>query len=212
MSIERFRTLTKTIAPGRTIEARYGFHYIHGNRRPYFSITGTIRDKKTGRRRDDYIESCGCIHDDIREHFPELAHLIRWHLVDDDASPTHYQPNAAYWLEFHHGISQWKFDEHGQLARKGRTALDVFKSTVVYREDKDNMGDLLEPIILTPPDKTIFAWYADGPEGKKAARAILAERVGRWIKERPPLEPDMRRDMDAAGVEYIDPALYPSAN
>ena len=210
MSIERFRTLTKTIGPGRTIEAKYGFHYLQGNRRPYFSITGTIRDKKTGDRRDGFIESCGCIHDQIRKHLPDVAHLIRWHRADDDAQPMHCSANGAHWLQFHHGISPWKFDEYGQLAREGLTALDVFKSTVVYREDKDTMGDLLDPIAVEAPAGVIFENYADSPEGKKASRAILAERVGRWCAARD-LFTDMKADMDAAGVEYIDPALYGAA-
>ena len=41
------------------------------------------------------IESGGCIHKEIAAHFPELSHLIRWHLVSTDA-PMHYVANAMY--------------------------------------------------------------------------------------------------------------------
>lgn len=37
----------------------------------------------------------GCMHDEIREHFPEYAHLIKWHLVSTDG-PMHYIANTVY--------------------------------------------------------------------------------------------------------------------
>jgi len=44
------------------------------------------------------LEACGCLHDEIRQHFPELAHLIKWHLVSTDG-PLHYIANTLYHLE-----------------------------------------------------------------------------------------------------------------
>jgi len=41
------------------------------------------------------FDSGGCLHDEIREHFPELAHLIQWHLCSTDG-PLHYIANTAY--------------------------------------------------------------------------------------------------------------------
>lgn len=40
-------------------------------------------------------ESGGCIHDSIAKKFPELKHLIRWHLVDSD-QPMYYVANTVY--------------------------------------------------------------------------------------------------------------------
>lgn len=40
-------------------------------------------------------EACGCIHDEIKKAFPELAHLIRWHLFDS-TGPMHYYSNVIY--------------------------------------------------------------------------------------------------------------------
>ncbi len=37
----------------------------------------------------------GCLHEDIARHVPQLAHLIRWHLVTTDG-PTHYVENTLY--------------------------------------------------------------------------------------------------------------------
>jgi hypothetical protein len=62
-----------------------------GNGHNTFSITADIR----GRRGFDIIDMGGCLHDEIREHFPELAHLIRWHLTSTDG-PMHYLSNTTY--------------------------------------------------------------------------------------------------------------------
>ena len=56
----------------------------------YFSITGEIENAKTG---DD--EAGGCLHDQIENHFPELAHLIKWHLCSDEG-PMHYIANTLF--------------------------------------------------------------------------------------------------------------------
>lgn len=52
-----------------------------------FSITGQIGGDSNG--------ACGCIHDEITEHFPALAHLIKWHLFDV-TGPMHYVANTVY--------------------------------------------------------------------------------------------------------------------
>lgn len=56
-----------------------------------FSITGEIWSSLV---RGD-CETCGCIHEEIAKHFPEVAHLIKWHLVSTDG-PMHYPGNALY--------------------------------------------------------------------------------------------------------------------
>ena len=58
-----------------------------GNGHNTFAITADIRGR--------FIDMGGCLHDEIREHFPELAHLIRWHLVSTDG-PMHYIANTTY--------------------------------------------------------------------------------------------------------------------
>lgn len=56
------------------------------------SITGEI-DVRRGTR---WVEICGgCIHDEIKRKFPELAHLIKWHLCSTDG-PMHYVANTVY--------------------------------------------------------------------------------------------------------------------
>ena len=53
-----------------------------------FSITGELSGS-------DGTESGGCMHEDIAEHFPELRHLIKWHLCSTDG-PLHYVANTVY--------------------------------------------------------------------------------------------------------------------
>ena len=54
----------------------------------YFSITAEITKGKR-------IICCGCMHDEIRKYFPELAHFIKWHLCDYKG-PMHYIENTIY--------------------------------------------------------------------------------------------------------------------
>lgn len=58
-----------------------------------FAITAKIIqiDKKGIRFNPSY----GCLHDDIRKHFPEYSHLIKWHLCSSDG-PLHYIANSIY--------------------------------------------------------------------------------------------------------------------
>lgn len=66
----------------------YGMHYIQGNSMPYFAIT----------------TQGGCMHNEVKKIFPELAELIRYHLVDQNGQPMHYIANAMYWYELATGM------------------------------------------------------------------------------------------------------------
>lgn len=72
-------------------EARYDD--ACGNGHNTFAITLTVEDlsKPLNRR----FWSGGCQHELIAEHFPELAHLIKWHLCSSDG-PMHYAANTVY--------------------------------------------------------------------------------------------------------------------
>ena len=65
-----------------------------GNKHNSFAITGTVYSSRNSTL-DRYFETGGCIHDEIIEHFPEFAHLIKWHLCNSDA-PMHYVANTTY--------------------------------------------------------------------------------------------------------------------
>ena len=75
-----------------TAEVRYDDECCNGYNS--FAITGEIRRPN----RSD-CEACGCLHDEIRSHFPELAPFIKWHLMSSD-EPMHYVANTLYWLGY----------------------------------------------------------------------------------------------------------------
>lgn len=51
-----------------------------------------------------WLGSCGCIHDDIAKHIPELAPYIKWHLVSSDG-PMHYIANSMYYAKVKANLS-----------------------------------------------------------------------------------------------------------
>ena len=105
------------------IMARYGFH------NDYFSITGETRDHR------GMEDSCGCIHKDIAQAFPELKDLIKWHLTDAMGVPMHYIANGVYWLQTYLGHKQWK----GQTDQvPDPTALQHFLSHIIYGMDPED--------------------------------------------------------------------------
>lgn len=91
-------TLTKRLPNRHSITATAQLVHLSGNARPYFSVTGELRNLR--RRGDNQVESCGMLHGEIMEHFQELAPLIALHLSDSDGTPMHAAANGAYFLGF----------------------------------------------------------------------------------------------------------------
>jgi hypothetical protein len=128
-----------------------------GNGHNTFAITGSMSDG-----------SGGCIHEDIVHFFPELAPLIKWHLVSSDG-PMHYLANVVYMAgdRDHNGL---KAGELKQI-RNGRTGKLSWKRVepgMPKYLDQDETPTQSELITYEP-------WYIKG-EGKardlKAARSI----------------------------------------
>lgn len=59
-----------------------------------FSIVGTISEERGDRGLREVASGC-CVHDEIAEHFPELRHLIKWHLTGTDG-PMYYLANTLF--------------------------------------------------------------------------------------------------------------------
>jgi hypothetical protein len=94
------------------VQATYGLHHI-GNQAPYFSIT--LNEYKMPRVNERQWLSGGCQHDLVREVFPELAPLIRWHLCSENG-PMHYIANGLHWHDCFHGVQKYKRPEDRALA------------------------------------------------------------------------------------------------
>lgn len=82
-----------------TITAKVRWDDECNNGRNSFAVTATITATGTRKGRGGYYSgreiACGCLHDEVAEHFPELAHLIKWHLCAADG-PMHYLANTIY--------------------------------------------------------------------------------------------------------------------
>lgn len=91
-------TLTKRLPNRHSITATAQLVHLHGNAKPYFSVTGELRNLR--RKEENQIEMCGAMHAEIANCFPELAPLIALHLSDDDGTPMHAAANGAYFLGF----------------------------------------------------------------------------------------------------------------
>ena len=66
------------------------WYRLGSNKHKHLSITGMVSDS-TGY----WLESCGAVHDDIARVFPELRHILKWHLMDEKG-PMHYAANTVY--------------------------------------------------------------------------------------------------------------------
>lgn len=120
VTAEDGRILNQTIKASRTFKERgkemrivvkLRFDDECRNGHEDFSITATLYEHM----RD---VAGGCLHDEIAKHFPELAHLIKWHLCGIDG-PMHYVSNTVYHAgdRDHNGLRK---DEVRQI-RNGKT-------------------------------------------------------------------------------------------
>jgi hypothetical protein len=76
------------VEEGMRITVDAGLHKL-GEQASYFSVTAHGYDRG---------EFCGCCHDMILEHWPELKPVIDMHLHDVDGIPMHPEANGWYWL------------------------------------------------------------------------------------------------------------------
>jgi hypothetical protein len=92
------RREAKTLADGTVLEADAGLVWLEGNRAPYFSVQGTLWKSSSHARAhaDAGYLAGGCLHEEILEHFPQLAPVVALHLSDDDGTPMHAEENARY--------------------------------------------------------------------------------------------------------------------
>jgi hypothetical protein len=102
--------------------------HLGSNLKPHFSITGEVQyQAKNNRWMDD---SCGAIHEETLEHFPELQPLVDIHLADDQGVPMHAYANAGYWA----GHTKWHPQHLPTLARHLGTTLKQAEEMVDYVE------------------------------------------------------------------------------
>lgn len=161
-------------------EARFDDNCRNGHND--FAITGEVWAATHGGRKigRDMVAG-GCIHEDIAKHFPEVAHVIKWHLTGE-AGPMHYAANAVYLADNrdHYGLLA---GERRQI-RNGRTGVLAWHLVAI-----DDAGEEVEIHTLqkyryseTQPPAThrleYRPWYRIG-EGKPRD-LDAARRVAIW--------------------------------
>lgn len=131
-------------SPTSMMRAEIRFDDDCGNGHNSFAITGVIA--RGGRfNNDNSWEAFGCLHEDIAATFPELAHLIPWHLTSSDG-PMHYIANALY----HVGNR----DCHGKLKGEVRATSPVLifgDNPIQHKLDK-RMKEFLQEALTHSPD------------------------------------------------------------
>ena len=105
------------------ITARYGLSWLRGNVQPYFSVTADINQLVSGRWVD---RAGGCLHEDILQHWPDLAPLIALHLAYADGEPMHAYENGWYWLAGCLDIGERYHGGNSTPARSSDECLRVF--------------------------------------------------------------------------------------
>jgi len=197
------QTEWRTLPNGDEVRAEYGFHYIRGNRRAYFSITGTVKHKHGG-------VSGGCVHETIAEAFPELAHLVRWHLVDDDGVPMHYVTNACFLAGDRDCFGYRKGEQ-----RRDRNGTPLWhyvkpdRCAVVASEERPEDRGSWEPCLGEGKEPELdaarrAACWPDATDDDLTAPGLRERLLARL----PMLNQQMRDDMHAAGVEYFPEEFY----
>ena len=119
-----------------------------GNGHNTFAITTDIYEQyrqyheptvKLSNGRIAWLNSCGCQHDVVRRVFPELSHLIKWHLTSTDG-PLYYHENTMYWvsqgnLDYARSCAVWPDAElsdftHEALNARFATLMESFRHDI----------------------------------------------------------------------------------
>lgn len=125
------KTETKFLSDGSVIRIEIRYDDECGNGHNSFAITGEMYSKREWGKKEPSI--CGCIHEEIKQHFPEYAHLIKWHGVSSK-EPMHYIANSLYFAG--------NRDCHGLLKGEKKILsyayyLEVNKSPFHYKLDTE---------------------------------------------------------------------------
>jgi hypothetical protein len=157
-----------------------------GNGHNSFSITGEIYGKEyqrgptiTQNGRNYYLNSCGCVHNQIAKAFPELAPFIKWHLSSSD-EPMRYAANATYWAG--HCDRRWCNGEPNSPPN-----LEHLKSTICYGALPTDKDFALESCI----------WSRYG------LNDVKVEKLKDWLESRSDdLQAAFRADVEKLGFTW----------
>jgi hypothetical protein len=143
-----------------------GLHDIKGNASPYFSITADVYE-------NNRLVSCGCQHDLILEHRPNLADLVALHLSDIDGQPLHALENGFYWL----GGTHWQRPDYKVAAEHFRISESEARNlTELFGDHFSQTGGFLTQSMAAQAKARLAEWVKrQKPRWKAEADACIAE-------------------------------------
>lgn len=188
------RRSIKGYGPGAWMQVDIRFDDNCRNGHNTFAITAEVR-RPGGRD----IEAGGCMHEEIAQVFPELAPLIRWHLVSTDG-PMHYIANTVYHAKQHGPTHAWVYYTGGSdplnIGDRKERLLSYAKADEA-RKAEGQPGYRVQWDEKTAKVRNLdharsCAVWPEGTAEQLSDEATLRERL-------PGLLEDFRKDMEAAG-------------
>lgn len=185
-------TLTKTLENGDRLVATIRYDDECGNGHNSFAITCDLYHR--GR-----LESCGCLHDEFIQAFPEYAHLVKWHLCSSDG-PMHYIANTLYHALEHGPNKAWVYERERIIAgvkvkQNCLTYTDLDKAQAMVDTDPDHL-------FLQVDEKTAKVANLDYARSSAIAPNATLEQLRdrQWLEDRLlSLLAEFRADIEALG-------------
>lgn len=142
-----------------TVQIRYDDSRKNGHNT--FCITGTIRNPRE--KGDAAFLAGGCLHDEIKQHFPELAYLIPWHLCSTDG-PMHYIANTVYHASNrdHNGLLEGEESTNPRLMKHHVTFGD---SSIVHKVSR-RLKEFIDTALRDGTEFIVQSVHHDPDKGK----------------------------------------------
>lgn len=180
----------------------------------YFSITGRLYQ-------DGKMEACGCLHDHIKEHCPQYAYLIKWHMCSI-RGPMYYVENTIYLAgdRDHWGLRAGEFRQH---TSRGRDQNGGVEGVLNWKLELPE-GLRRDVYAAECPPPVTLTWQPNGITGVGKKRELDAARqVAVWpdatdeelmqepealkaalLARLPKLMEEFRKDMASIGFTFTD--------
>lgn len=147
-----------------------------------------------------WLNQCGCCHEAVKEHFPQLAPLLKWHLTSSDG-PMHYIANTVYHAGDRdcNGLRKGEFRQHTSRGRQNGGIEGVPNWELKFPE-----GFVKDVYAVVKPEPITLEWQPYGQTGEGKERDLDAARASAvW--------PDATdEDLTAPGLEERLQARLPA--
>lgn len=139
------------------------WYRLGGNEHKHLSIIGMVSDS-TGK----WLQSCGQVAEDIARVYPELRHILKWHLCSLDG-PMFYLENTLY-----HAGDDGKGEIRYAPIAPGSTTM-----APMWERDLPSGGHVGIKVSATRPPDEVLGWRPVLREGK-ARDFEAARRTAIW--------------------------------